>query len=245
MFTSEQEQGVMSRVAKYFNIEPDTENGKFDKSTYDWVSGAYMSNREFLSLDRVVNFIEKEILGTDISDTSEIANAVADYFDLSSSDLDSYEFQAGSNLNGVWLNLANVVECIEDKILPDKYELEKMSSEKVEVKEELTFEVTAFYDEKLSGISDRATDLTFDEAVDTLHEYISKGGFVQVRCDDTGVDKVFDYDEYFDGFEGESPLFALYDDFKDGKNESIKTTFNKSDVKIEQNNKTQSKGEIK
>lgn len=78
--------------------------------------------------------------------------------------------------------------------------------------ETMSFEVTAFYDEKLAGVSDRATDLTFEEAKDILHEYISKGGYVQVRCNETGVDKVFNYDEYFEGFEGENPL--KYDDFE-------------------------------
>ena len=93
---------------------------------------------------------------------------------------------------------------------------------------ELTFEVTAFYDGKLDGISHRATDLTFEEAKDTLHEYISKGNYVQVRCNETGVDKVFNYDKYFiqlEGFEGESPL--RYDDFKENMN-----SFSKEDVKI-------------
>ncbi len=99
-----------------------------------------------------------------------------------------------------------------DKILNKIKEEREGKTEMNNENQAMSFEVTAFYDEKLAGISDRATDLTFEEAKDTLHEYISKGGYVQVRCNETGVDKVFNYDEYFEGFEGESPL--QYDDFK-------------------------------
>lgn len=70
----------------------------------------------------------------------------------------------------------------------------------------MKFDVSSYYGTNLNGLEDRKTDLTFDEARDFLHEKVSNGGVVEIACTTTGVRKIFTYDEYFDGFEGESPM---------------------------------------
>lgn len=54
-------------------------------------------------------------------DRQEIMKILADRFNIKpnkdgSYDINSYDWQAGSYLNGVWLNLAEVVDCIEENI---------------------------------------------------------------------------------------------------------------------------------
>lgn len=79
----------------------------------------------------------------------------------------------------------------------------------------MRFDVSSYYGTNLNGLEDRKTNLTFDEARDFLHEKVSNGGVVEVACTTTGVRKIFTYDEYFDGFEGESPM--MLSDFEQKK----------------------------
>ena len=73
------------------------------------------------------------------------------------------------------------------------------------------WEVRAYYDGNLRGLADDFATDDWEEVKDKVHEYISDGHVVEIRNSETGVRQVWDYDGYFEDFEGESPLF--YDDF--------------------------------
>lgn len=73
------------------------------------------------------------------------------------------------------------------------------------------WEVRAYYDGNLRGLADDFATDDWEEVKDKVHEYISDGHVVEIKNSETGVRQVWDYDGYFEDFEGESPLF--YDDF--------------------------------
>lgn len=143
MKTSEQTQAIASRIAEFFDIEPD-EDGLFDLKSYDWVSGCSLGNgSDWLTLNKVVYFVEQELLDSEIETEQEIAEALCEWFSIDDAekdsngeyDLDSYAFQAGCSFNGQWLNLATIIECIEDKIIPDLDYLQDLDSERKEMDE--------------------------------------------------------------------------------------------------------------
>lgn len=47
-------------------------------------------------------------------DRSELLERLAEHYGVDSMDTNSYDWQCGCYVNGVWLSLAEIVKCLED-----------------------------------------------------------------------------------------------------------------------------------
>ena len=67
--------------------------------------------------------------------------------------------------------------------------------------------VASFYDERLIGLEKSETGIEDWSRVEELaHEWVSNGGYVEIKDDESGKSIVLDYDSYFEDFEGEFPV---------------------------------------
>ena len=126
-------QFIIQSFADYYGIEKE-DNELYRMDSYDFEFGTRLNNSGWLNLKRAVYCTEHffdEIGDSPITEDT-VSNYVCDYFDVEG-DKDSYEYQAGCYLNHNWLSIETIVDCIEDRLVPERWYMQSLSDKNMEL----------------------------------------------------------------------------------------------------------------
>ena len=74
------------------------------------------------------------------------------------------------------------------------------------VEQETKYIISGYYDYKMRGLAESETTPDFDILRNIAHEYASKGYMLKLKNTETGNCITMSPDDYFDNFNGESPV---------------------------------------
>lgn len=129
-----------------------------------------------------------------------------------------YDKKYGSNGGKLFLNKATREEIAKSLMenFDEELNYDEVTSATIVAnsEDEGKYLIENFYQDNFRGLADYAYADDYDSAVDIAHEFICHGGSVSITNMENGRSARYTYDDYFDGFEGESP-------FNDAENDAM------------------------